>query len=410
MSVINNYTIIGAGIQGCSIALELARKGKKVRLIERDKLIFNRASLRNEGKVHLGLVYMNDPSFKTPSLMLKGALLFRKSLERWIGEKSFDLGLSEPFYYLVAKDSFLTASELEKGYQKLQHEFEKWKEENPDWDYLGTKPEKLFEKKPQSEVQSIFGNQLVEEVFLTAELAIDTNKVRNHIRDAVFSHKNIHVLTDSNVEKIESIGDGFKLEIAGPEGNSILDAEVLINCAWDGKYILDQMMNVPLPPELLHRLKYRVIVKLPESLKDKPSATMVIGKYGDVVNQKNGTAYLSWYPAACIGWSHDIKPPEDWQIVAQGVVDPGLSKTLADAFLFEIEKWYPGISLAEPKIIDAGLIVAYGKTDVDDSNSTLHNRSDLGFRSVGNYHSIETGKLTTAPMIAVNFVNSILSE
>jgi hypothetical protein len=29
---------------------------------------------------------------------------------------------------------------------------------------------------------------------------------------------------------------------------------------------------------------------------------------------------------------------------------------------------------------------------------------------VGNYHSMETGKLTTAPMLAVEFVNSILGE
>ncbi|WP_026946753.1 FAD-dependent oxidoreductase [Algoriphagus marincola] len=406
----NDYKIIGAGIQGCTIALELARKGKKVTLIERDKLIFNRASLRNEGKVHLGLVYMNDPSFKTPSLMLKGALLFRKSLERWIGKKSFDLGLSEPFYYLVAKDSFLKAEELEKGYQKLQEQFEAWKEDNPDWDYLGTKPEKLYERKPQSEIQRIFGNQLVEEGFLTAELAVDTSKLRNHLRDAVLSNKNITVLTNSNVEKIESFGGFFNVEITDSKGNYSLSAEVLINCAWDGKYILDQMMKVPLPPELLHRLKYRVIVDLPENLRNKPSATMVIGRYGDVVNQKNGTAYLSWYPEACIGWSHAVKPPEEWQLAAQGIVEPELSKNLSDRFLIEIEKWYPGISSSKPKIIDAGPIVAYGKTDVDDSKSTLHNRSDLGFRSIGNYHSIETGKLTTAPMIAVNFVNSILGE
>jgi hypothetical protein len=182
----------------------------------------------------------------------------------------------------------------------------------------------------------------------------------------------------------------------------------VINCAWDGKYVFDQQIGLSLPSNLLHRLKYRIIVKLPDALRNRPSATMVIGKYGDVVNQNNGYAYLSWYPSACLGWSHDVSPPANWEQAAQGVVDPELANQLSNEFLHAIEKWYPGIQESIVKLVDAGPIVAYGKTDVDDADSTLHNRSGIGFKSVGNYHSIETGKLTTAPMIAVNFVNTIL--
>ncbi|MCS5491175.1 FAD-dependent oxidoreductase [Algoriphagus limi] len=403
-----DYKIIGAGIQGCCIALELANHGKKVTLIERDKSIFNRASLRNEGKIHLGLVYMNDPTFKTPYLMLKGALLFRKSLERWIRKDSYNLGLSEPFYYLVAKDSFLSADELEAGYQKLQDQFEEWKILNPNWDYLGTRPEKLFQRKPQKHIQNIFGNEVVEDGFQTAELAVDTSKLKEHLSKAVYANKNIEVLHESKVDQIEQKGDHFLLSISSFQQYFTLKSEHVINCAWDGKYVLDHQMGLPLPPELLHRLKYRVIVSLPKKLTNMPSATMVIGKFGDVVNQKNNKAYLSWYPSACRGWSHNIAPPDDWEEAAQGNVPSQLANNLSSEFLDAIDKWYPGISESKPEIIDAGPIVAYGKTDVDDSQSSLHFRSELGFKSVGNYHSIETGKLTTAPMIAVDFVNSIL--
>lgn len=406
----NDYKIIGGGIQGCCIALELARCGKKVTLIERDGKLFNRASLRNEGKIHLGLVYMNDPTFETPALMLRGALLFRKNLERWIGEKSLNLGLSEPFYYLVAKDSFLTPAQLEKGYGRLQGLFEKWKQAHPDWDYLGQRPEKLFARASKDEVHALFGNDLVQGGFQTAELAVDTDLLRKHLVDAVYHHPNIQVITESRVNHIGKEHDEFVLRLISPNGANTLTAESVINCAWDGKYVLDQQMGLPLPPELLHRLKYRVIVTLPEELHHRPSATMVIGRYGDVVNQKNGDAYLSWYPSACIGWSHEASPPEEWEKAAKGEVETDLALKLGSEFLAEIEKWYPGISRSTPKIIDAGPIVAYGKTDVDDAKSTLHDRSGIGFKSLGNYHSIETGKLTTAPMIAVNFVNSILSR
>lgn len=403
-----NYLIIGAGLQGCCIALELAKRGQKVTLIERDHQLFNRASLRNEGKVHLGLVYMNDPSFETPLFMLQGALLFRKSLERWIGEKSNQLGLSKPFYYLVAKDSFLQADQLQQGYARLQEAFELWKKKNHDWDYLGQHPEVLYERSIEQEITDLFGEEIVCSGFRTAELAIDTEVLREHMVEAVYAQENIRVLTNTRVESIVPDQDLFELTITDSYGKSVILGDTVINCAWDGKYVFDQQIGLSLPSNLLHRLKYRIIVKLPDALRNRPSATMVIGKYGDVVNQNNGYAYLSWYPSACLGWSHDVSPPANWEQAARGVVDPELANQLSNEFLHAIEKWYPGIQESIVKLVDAGPIVAYGKTDVDDADSTLHNRSGIGFKSVGNYHSIETGKLTTAPMIAVNFVNTIL--
>jgi glycine/D-amino acid oxidase-like deaminating enzyme len=58
--------MLGAGIQGICIALELAKNGRSVTIMDQDSKPFNRASLRNEGKIYLGLVYINDPSFGTP--------------------------------------------------------------------------------------------------------------------------------------------------------------------------------------------------------------------------------------------------------------------------------------------------------------------------------------------------------
>ena len=63
--------IIGAGLTGCCVALELARRHHDVMLIEQDALPMNRASLRNEGKIHLGLIYANDNTLETAQLQLK---------------------------------------------------------------------------------------------------------------------------------------------------------------------------------------------------------------------------------------------------------------------------------------------------------------------------------------------------
>src|SRR5438094_60357 len=83
-SLRTDVAVLGAGLQGTSIALELARRGIEVTLVERDPLALNRASLRNEGKIHLGLIYANEPSRATAFLQLHGALAFRSLLARWI--------------------------------------------------------------------------------------------------------------------------------------------------------------------------------------------------------------------------------------------------------------------------------------------------------------------------------------
>src|SRR5260221_14688049 len=99
--------IAGAGLQGSCIALELTRRGLRVVLLDQDEQPMNRASLRNEGKIHLGLLWANDPTLESARLQLTGALRFRRLLERWIGWSANRLRTSTPFTYVVAHDSVL---------------------------------------------------------------------------------------------------------------------------------------------------------------------------------------------------------------------------------------------------------------------------------------------------------------
>jgi glycerol-3-phosphate dehydrogenase len=100
--------VLGAGLQGAGAALELARRGIAVALVEQDELTVNRASLRNEGKIHLGFIYANDISRDTAFLQLEGALRFRAIVARWLGPEAEWLVTSTPFHYLVARDSVIS--------------------------------------------------------------------------------------------------------------------------------------------------------------------------------------------------------------------------------------------------------------------------------------------------------------
>lgn len=402
-----DIVVLGAGVQGCTIALEAAKRGFNVELIDRDSKPFNRSSTRNEGKIHLGLVYMNDPTFATPRMMLKASLRFYNYLERWIGKNVEDLNIGTPFYYLVSNESFLNPDQLQKGYNKLQELYERERSEFPGLNYLGHSPRQLARRATNQELSKHFDTKTLQGGFYTAELAIDTSKLGQHLRRAVFKHSNITFTPNHTAQSVSQMNDLFTVEGDSDNGPWKKQTPQVINALWGGKYLIDKTMGIPVPENILHRLKYRLIAKLPESMKYNPSATMVIGRFGDVVIRPDSTAYVSWYPDACRGWSNDIAPPKSWENPCMGIVDQKDADRLTELFLTHTEPWYPGIKHVTPISVDAGNIVAVGKTDVDHKESQLHKRSKVGVTSYGGYHSVETGKLTTAPMFALDTADAV---
>jgi hypothetical protein len=149
-----------------------------------------------------------------------------------------------------------------------------------------------------------------------------------------------------------------------------------------------------------------VLANLPDSLINAPSITMVLGSYGDVVIRSNGTAYLSWYPAGMRGWSNALVPPSEWDSACKGN-NQSQSTSIVDEIIEGIQAWYPEIGHCRPYQLDAGAIVAYGSTDVDDPGSGLHDRTRIGVLSSGGYHSVDPGKLTTAPYFAMQVADSV---
>ena len=57
----------------------------------------------------------------------------------------------------------------------------------------------------------------------------------------------------------------------------------------------------------------------------------------------------------------------------------------------------------------SGIIFAWGSSDITDPDSELHERHSIGIVSKGNYHSINTGKYTVAPMLAFEAAQRVMS-
>ena len=402
----HDVVILGAGLTGSSVALELASRGIASTLIDQDARPMNRASLRNEGKIHLGLIYANDRSLGTAFRQLEGGLHFRRLLTRWIGSDEW-LERSAPFHYLVARSSIVPAEALASHYAAVEARCRAALEADPNLDYLGARPGVLTRRLEHHAIAEFFDPESFAAGFATEELAVDTDRLAASVRRALASTPGVALMSDSVVRSIEEDSLGFRVGGDGPGGPWRIRARQVLNATWERRVALDQQLGIEPPDHLLHRLKFRVIARLPDRLRAAPSVTMVLGRYGDLVVRADGTAYLSWYPVAMRGWTHDLEPPDYWNPPCRAEVDAELAREIASSVLAAMNEWCPGIAAAEPLLVDAGVVVAIGATDVDDAGSELHDRTRIGVRSRGGYHSVDPGKLTTAPLFAVEAADRI---
>lgn len=404
-----DVTVLGAGLTGSCVALELANRGCRVSLLDQDPVPMNRASRRNEGKIHLGLIYAADSTLATADLLLQGALSFRSLLTRWLGDDVTSLRLSTPFTYVVAQDTILSPGQLEAHYALLEDAYRRRLSEAPGLCYLGTRPERLAWRINPKDLDRRLHADVISAAFGTAELAVDTDQLADLVAASLDASPQISFYPGCKVREIARKGDDFIISGDAREGPWMLKSAQVVNATWENRIGLDATLGIEAPPGWLYRLKYRVLAHLPEDLQDAPSATMVLGRYGDVVIRPDRTAYLSWYPTGLRGWSDALHPPDEWDEASRGEANDDSAEIIAD-FLAGIEPWYPGIARCKPFQVDAGAIVAYGQTDVDDPHSGLHDRTRVGVTSIGGYYSVDTGKLTTAPLFAMQAAEMVAAE
>jgi len=331
--------------------------------------------------------------------MLEGALTFRRIVSSWTGDDAW-LGRSTPFHYLVARDSMLAPERLAAHYDAVETRCRTRLAEDPALDYLGTRPDRLVTPLADAALARWFDRAHVAAGFDTAELAVDTGRLARALRRAVADAPEMTFLPSRRVRAVARTVNGFRVEGDGDVGPWRIDAAQVVNATWERRLGLDAQIGILPPAHVLHRLKYRVMARVPASMRAAPSVSMVLGRHGDVVIRGAGDAFLSWYPVGLRGWSEDAEPPRTWDAACTGTTPAAERERIAAAIVDAIDAWYPGMRRCRPVAVDAGAIVALGRSDVDDPSSGLHDRSRIGVTSVEGWHSVDPGKLTTAPWFA----------
>jgi glycine/D-amino acid oxidase-like deaminating enzyme len=389
--------VLGGGFQGCCIALALAAKGVRVALIDRNDRLLSRAAVANEGKIHLGYMYAGDRSRRTAKVMMTGALAFEPFLRRHLDIPHDRFAVSAPAVYLVHRRSQQPAEEIQAYLAAIHRLVEEALDGRPDGYFgmpVGDAPLPWAARDREAEFD---GEQIVA-AFQTPEIAINPVLLSAAIRERIEEATNIDVRLAETVTNVRIRPDGASVDTDSGEGRERFDH--VVNALWDGRLAIDAKLGFRPQRPWLHRLKYGVGFRPPDHLPRPRSVTIVLGPFGEVVNYRDGLIYLTWYPDCVRDRSDSITPP-DWPIY------PGepLRSSILQGTLASLSELIPALRSYHPEdltdvVVRGGDIVAWGTTDIDDPQSELHRRFEIGVTSRGRYHSVDPGKLTMAPYFA----------
>lgn len=398
--------VLGGGLQGACVALELASAGVEVHLYDRNAQCLTQASACNEGKIHLGYVYAHDETLRTARAMMHGAASFGSLLRKWIGPEIDRIPVSSPFQYVVHRDSLLTPDQVAHHLSACRAiACEEFANGCDYFDMDPREPPVRVIERPEA-----YDDERVAAVFQTPEIGIDPEVLAQMVRARLAREPNIRCIMQAEVSRV--ILDQREPEVVfavnGTEEREGYDH--VVNALWDGRLAVDASAGIVPARPWLYRFKYyaRVRSRVPGAL--TPSTTIVLGPFGDIAEFGRGDLYLSWYPAGAVGRSSASTPPE-WP----RTLGRAQSQEMFSAIVSGLASVVPALGPlkaegAGSSDVKGGVIFAWGATDIDDPASGLHERASIGPERRGRYHSINTGKLTMAPLFGKITADNILTN
>jgi len=400
-----SVAILGAGILGSCTALELADRGFRVSLFERNAEPMCEASRFNEGKLHLGFVYAADPTFRTAERMISGSADFVKILSRWISRESLRAMRSRPFDYLVHRDSMVPPAAIESHFARVAEGLSA----SPTFasgDSPLDRSRPAWRRLNREQLAARYNPAEIDAAYETCEIALDSWAVADHLRAAVQRHPRIRLVAHARViSALDRAGGGLDvrferdgLQRAGP-------FDVVVNALWANRPAVDRRFGLAVARPAIVRHKLGVNLRHGHRVGGLPSFTIVLGPFGDMVDYGNGRVFLSWYPACLTGSTTDVRET-DWR----SILDSADTATVHRDTIAALVRICPAVRGLEPiggsdVVVNGGAIFATGETGIEDPESQLHTRLDFGFEGRETYLSVDTAKYSLGPATAIRAAN-----
>jgi len=397
--------VIGAGLAGCVAAMELAQASADVVLLEAGARAMDGASRHNEGKIHLGYVYAKDPLGRTVSLLQQGARGFATTLGRHLPRGLQAVSASGPFDYVVHPDSQMSQAALASRYAGIDAEVASHGLHLGSADYLGLERVQLPHWRDAAARPKLgLSPQAGQAAYATEERALEPFGLADEVTRALQA-STVDLCCGVAVQRITRVDGAYW---AWTSKGQMGPFESVVNASWGSRQALDATIGLHHPDTWNYRYKYFLRLHKPGVGRWLPCLTWAVGPFGDVVTYGDDLAYLSWYPAGRVEWRTGEVPE-----ALPSAPPPELAMRLKKGILSGLTALLPALAQVDPVRDDisvfGGLIVGNGHTDIDDPDSGLHRRDNIGVVSVGDYHSISTGKLTTAPLVGERAAAAVLA-
>jgi len=222
--------VIGGGFYGTTLAAWLARRGEHVLLLEREPALMQRASARNQARIHNGYHYPR--SFTT-------AHRSRVNLQRFLEEQPGSVRRDFVALYAVARrNSQVTARQFVQFCRRI-----------------GAR----VEPAPR-EWRALFAPRLIEDVFVVEEYVFDANTLAAEM-NRTLSSAGVQVRLGAHVTSVTRGGAG--LEVRLPDAS--LGARRVFNCCYSGLNHLGGEFPAS-GTALKHELAELALLQLPEPL------------------------------------------------------------------------------------------------------------------------------------------------
>jgi hypothetical protein len=98
--------------------------------------------------------------------------------------------------------------------------------------------------------------------------------------------------------------------------------------------------------------------------------------------------------------ANGIEPPASWLDILSHPDLLATKRDVATATVAALAERIECLRDVQVESVTGGIIVAWGDSDIDEPHSELHSRNAIGVYDHDGYLSVDTGKLTTAPIFA----------
>ena len=417
--------IAGAGIAGCCTALELANiktpEGSpkyEIILCDQKSEILRGSSDITPGRMGLGFHYLHKP---TALMYLKATIEFQRKFGK---EKDFRVGAELPKNsplrrtlqrgrYFVTKDSHSTKEEILETYKALKVEYTRLVKEDPQNKVFG-EPEDFFRILDPEEYKNDVNMEKVDIGIETPECLLNWTEFRKFLISKLEDCENIQIQTNTKVNKVRpNIKElRYAIETVKTSGASEKTkthyVSGWVNCTWENARALNATAELKNNALRTNRLKALLIVELPESLKNMPSAFFCMGPHGMFSNLGNGFGAMTYAPKTSMINSTDLDVPEEINRYLQGRVSLQERMDIAIKIKRGVTKYIPKMKDAKIQDVRFGIVQTNGKVDIFDHKSEFSRRDYNGI-SVELLNSVTNAcmKLLYGPENGVMVANTI---